>query len=85
MMICYHFYGEGDLAIVHIQDKIENGNTALVYLKDCNKYTIKKVIETKIGIELHSMNPTKKEIQTTYENVMIIGRVVKADIESAFE
>lgn len=77
--------GEGDLAIVHIQDEIENGNTALVFLKDDNKYTIKKVIETKTGIELHSMNPTIIEIQTTYENVIIIGRVVKADVESAFE
>ena len=77
--------GEGDLAIVHIQDEIENGNTALVFLKDDNKYTIKKVIETKTGIELHSMNPTIREIQTTYQNVIIIGRVVKADVESAFE
>ena len=31
------------------------------------------------------MNPTIREIQTTYENVIIIGRVVKADVESAFE
>lgn len=77
--------GKGDLAIVHIQNEIENGNTALVFLKDDNKYTIKKVIETKTGIELHSMNPTVKEIQTTYENVVIIGRVIKADVESAFE
>ncbi len=76
--------GKGDLAIVHIQSNIENGNTALIYLKDVNKYTIKKIIETKTGIELHSMNPTKKEIQTTYENVIIIGRVIKADVESAF-
>jgi len=77
--------GKGDLAIVHIQNEIENGNTALVFLKDDNKYTIKKVIETKTGIELHSMNPTVKEIQTPYENVVIIGRVIKADVESAFE
>lgn len=34
--------GKGDLAIVHIQNEIENGNTALVFLKDDNKYTIKK-------------------------------------------
>lgn len=77
--------GKGDLAIVHIQDKIESGNTALVYLKDENKYTIKKVIETKTAIELHSMNPIIKEIQTNYDNLIIIGRVVKADVESAFE
>ncbi len=77
--------GKGDLAIVHIQDKIENGNTALVYLKDKQKCTIKKIIETKTAVELHSMNPTIKEIQTTYDNLIIIGRVVKADVESAFE
>lgn len=77
--------GKGDLAIVHIQEKIENGNTALIYLKDAQKYTIKKVIETKTAVELHSMNPTIKEIQTTYDNIVIIGRVVKADVESAFE
>lgn len=77
--------GKGDLAIVHIQEKIENGNTALIYLKDSKRYTIKKVIETKTAVELHSMNPTIKEIQTTYDNIVIIGRVVKADVESAFE
>lgn len=77
--------GKGDLAIVHIQEKIENGNTALIYLKDSQRYTIKKVIETKTAVELHSMNPTIKEIQTTYDNIVIIGRVVKADVESAFE
>lgn len=77
--------GKGDLAIIHIQDKIESGNTALVYLKDKSVYTIKKIIETKTAIELHSMNPIIKEIQTDYDNLVIIGRVIKADVESAFE
>lgn len=77
--------GKGDLAIIHIQDKIESGNTALVYLKDKDIYTIKKIIETKTAIELHSMNPIIKEIQTNYDNLIIIGRVIKADVESAFE
>ena len=77
--------GKGDLAIIHIQDKIESGNTALVYLKDKSIYTIKKIIETKTSVELHSMNPIIKEIQTDYDNLIIIGRVIKADVESAFE
>lgn len=77
--------GKGDLAIVHIQNKVDSGNTALVYLKDKNIYTIKKVIETKTAVELHSMNPIIKEIQTNYDNLIIIGRVIKADVESAFE
>lgn len=77
--------GKGDLAIIHIQDKIESGNTALVYLKDKDIYTIKKIIETKTAVELHSMNPIIKEIQTDYDNLIIIGRVIRADVESAFE
>lgn len=77
--------GKGDLAIIHIQKKVDNKNTALFYLKDKNKFTIKKLIETKEGIELHSMNPTVKEISTNYNNLIIIGRVIKADVESAFE
>ena len=39
--------GEGDLAIIHIQNKIDNKNTALFYLKDEKRFTIKKLIETK--------------------------------------
>ena len=77
--------GEGDLAIVHIQNKIDNKNTALFYLKDKNRFTIKKLIETKDGVELLSMNPTVEEIPTNYDNLIIIGRVIKADVEKAFE
>lgn len=77
--------GKGDLAIVHIQDKIESGQTALVFLKETQNYTIKKIIELKNGIELHSMNPTVKEISiTNIKDLIIIGRIVKADNESAF-
>lgn len=77
--------GKGDLAIVHIQDKIESGQTALVFLKETQNYTIKKIIELKNGIELHSMNPTVKEISiSNIKDLIIIGRIVKADNESAF-
>lgn len=77
--------GKGDLAIVHVQDKIESGQTALVFLKETQNYTIKKIIELKNGIELHSMNPTVKEISiTNIKDLIIIGRIVKADNESAF-
>ena len=77
--------GEGDLAIIHIQNKIDNKNTALFYLKDEKRFTIKKLIETKEGVELLSMNPTVEEIPTNYDNLIIIGRVIKADVEKAFE
>ena len=77
---------KGDLAIVHIQDTIEDKQTALIYFKDKKVYTIKKVIETKAGIELHSMNPTVKEIPiNNINNIKIIGRVIRASVESAFE
>ena len=77
---------KGDLAIVHIQDTIEDKQTALIYFKDKKVYTIKKVVETKAGIELHSMNPTVKEIPiNNINNIKIIGRVIRASVESAFE
>ena len=77
---------KGDLAIVHIQDTIEDKQTALIYFKDKKVYKIKKVVETKAGIELHSMNPTVKEIPiNNINNIKIIGRVIRASVESAFE
>lgn len=78
--------GKGDLAYVHIQDKVKSGQTALIFLKGTQNYTIKKFVELKNGIELYSMNPTIKEIHIdNIKDLIIIGRVVKSDNESYFE
>lgn len=74
--------GKGDLAIVHYQEDVESGQTALIFIADRNIVTIKKIIKTENGIELHSMNPyfpVEKNI-----NIKILGRVIKSQSENAF-
>ena len=78
--------GKGDLAFVHIQDKVKSGQTALIFFKETKNYSIKKIVELKKGIELYSMNPTIREIHVDNINdLIIIGRIVKSDNESYFE
>ncbi len=80
---------EGDLVIVHDQDDVESGQTAVILING-EEATVKKVIKTNEGIELHSMNPYYPIKKFTFEDmknipVKIIGRVKEAKIKGAFE
>lgn len=80
---------EGDIVIVHDQDDVESGQTAVVLING-EEATVKKLIKTNEGIELHSMNPYYPVKKFTYEDmksipVKIIGRVKEAKIKGAFE
>lgn len=80
---------EGDIVIVHDQDDVESGQTAVVLING-EEATVKKIIKTNEGIELHSMNPYYPVKKFTYEDmksipVKIIGRVKEAKIKGAFE
>lgn len=80
---------EGDLVIVHKQDDVENNQTAVVLING-EEATVKQVVKTKEGIELHSMNPYYPTKKFTFEDmktipVKIIGRVREAKIKGAFE
>lgn len=80
---------EGDLVIVHDQADVESGQTAVVLING-EEATVKKVIKTKDGIELHAMNPYYPAKKFTFEDmqkipVKIIGRVKEAKIKGAFE
>lgn len=80
---------EGDLVIVHDQDDVESGQTAVILING-EEATVKKVIKTNDGIELHAMNPYYPVKKFTYEDmknipVKIIGRVKEAKIKGAFE
>lgn len=80
---------EGDLVIVHDQDDVESGQTAVVLING-EEATVKKVVKTNEGIELHSMNPYYPIKKFTYEDmknipVKIIGRVKEAKIKGVFE
>lgn len=79
----------GDLVIIHKQNDVESGQTAVILIND-EEATVKKVIKTNDGIELHSINPyypTKKFTNEEIKNipVKIIGRVREAKIKGAFE
>lgn len=80
---------QGDLVIVHDQDDVESGQTAVVLING-EEATVKKVIKTNDGIELHAMNPYYPIKKFTFEDmkripVKIIGRVKEAKIKGAFE
>lgn len=80
---------EGDLVIVHDQDDVESGQTAIVLING-DEATVKKVIKTNDGIELHAMNPYYPVRKFTFEDmknipIKIIGRVKEAKIKGAFE
>lgn len=80
---------QGDLVIVHDQDDVDSGQTAIVLING-EEATIKKVIKTNEGIELHSMNPYYPVKKFTFEDmkkipIKIIGRVKEAKIKGAFE
>jgi len=79
----------GDLVIIHKQNDVESGQTAVILIND-EEATVKKVIKTNDGIELHSINPyypPKKFTNEEIKNipVKIIGRVREAKIKGAFE
>lgn len=80
---------EGDLVIVHDQDDVESGQTAVILING-EEATVKKVIKTNEGIELHAMNPYYPTRKFTFEQmktipVNIIGRVKEAKIKGAFK
>jgi repressor LexA len=80
---------EGDLVIVHDQDDVESGQTAVVLING-EEATVKKVVKTNEGIELHAMNPYYPVKKFTFDDmknipVKIIGRVKEAKIKGAFE
>lgn len=80
---------DGDLVIVHDQDDVESGQTAVILING-EEATVKKVIKTNEGIELHAMNPYYPIKKYTLEDmknipVKIIGRVKEAKIKGAFE
>ncbi len=79
----------GDIVIVHNQDDVESGQTAVILING-EEATVKKVVKTSEGIELHSMNPYYPVKKFTFEDmknipVKIIGRVRKAEIKGVFE
>lgn len=77
----------GDIAIIEKKqaNDFENGKTYLLEFE--NKIFIRKIIEgnQENQIELIAMNPYYPAIKTTKDKITIIGKVIKAENESAFK
>lgn len=81
--------GNGDIAILEKTDTYENGNTCLISL-DNESILIRKIIEFNDYIELHTAFPYSQPIKITNEekekrNFKILGKVIKAENQSAFK
>lgn len=75
-----------DIAIIKKKEQmeIESGRTFLLKYED--KIMIRKIVETNDdNIELFAMNPYYPVIKTTKNKITIIGRVIKAENQSAFK
>lgn len=77
----------GDIAIIEKKqaNDFENGKTYLLEFE--NKIFIRKIVENnqENQIELIAMNPYYPAIKTTKDKIIIIGKVIKAENESAFK
>lgn len=73
-----------DIAIIlkKAEMEITSGKTYLINYN--NTIIIRKILETSNGVELQAMNPYYPIIKTTIEDIKIIGRVIKAENQSAF-
>ena len=75
-------FDEGDYLIVHKSDGEFNTNDICIVLINGDEATVKKVVKTDTGIELHAFNPYYPAKKFTYEEmdklpVKVIGVVVR--------
>ncbi len=67
---------DGDTIIIQAVNRVENGETAVVWLKDEKETTLKKVYSEKNLIKLQPANSRYSAIYTGAGNVEIQGRLV---------
>lgn len=81
--------GNGDLAIIEKTNIYENGQTCLISI-DKNTIFIRKIIDFKDYIELHTAISYSQPIKLTLEekqkrNFKILGKVIRVENSSAFK
>jgi repressor LexA len=72
---------EGDIVVIHKQDYFESEDICITLING-EEATIKKVVKSKNGIELHAVNPYYPPRKFTCDEiekvpVKIIGKVVE--------
>lgn len=76
---------EDDIIIVHKQDDVESGQTAIILIDD-EEATVKQVFKYEDYIELKAFNPYYPPKKLTKEdNFKIIGKVIEGRISKIFE
>lgn len=73
---------EGDYLLVHKQDGEYNSHDTCIVLINGNEATVKNIVKTDDGIELHAFNPCYPAKKYTFEEIkdlpiVILGKVVK--------
>ena len=73
---------EGDYLVVHKQDGEYKSHDACIILINGNEATVKNIVKTDDGIELHPFNPCYPVKKYTFEEIkdlpiVILGKVVK--------
>ena len=74
-------FNEGDYLIVHKQDEFISNDTCIVLING-DEATVKKVVKTNDGIELHAFNPYYPVKKYTFKEIselpiIILGKVEK--------
>lgn len=80
---------EDDIVVVHKQNDIESGKIGIVIV-DNEEATIKKIVKTQDGLELHALNPYYPVRKFSFKDiekmpVKIIGKVIEGRIYGIFE
>lgn len=80
---------ENDIVVVHKQNDIESGKIGIVIV-DNEEATIKKIVKTQEGLELHALNPYYPVRRFSFKDieripVKIIGKVIEGRIYGIFE
>lgn len=67
---------DGDLVILHRQERVENGEMAAVWLDSRGETTLKRVYDEGQRVRLQPENPTMDPIYVPAEDVRVQGKVV---------
>jgi len=73
---------DGDTIVLEPVQKVENGQTAAVWLRDEQEVTLKKVYYEKDCIRLQPANPLMAPIFSPAENVQVQGKLIAVIRES---
>jgi repressor LexA len=67
---------DGDVVVMHHQERVENGELAAIWLRDKEETTLKRFYLEGERVRLQPANPTMKPMFFPADRVQVMGRVV---------